>query len=184
MHHNVSTPALVPAHPLTPALTACSARLQSPPGASQPISRAHFTPQASLAPVDAPSSPKPDPQVCSTDSCAGSSGSKCLWLTADNPTATQAGAYLCSYIEIQDDDDDDDDELPPIPDDWANPIIATHCHTPLQPQTAAAVCASPAPDSFHPSSDRSTEDNTRDYKWLTDIFAVRIHFHHSSILFS
>ena len=90
----------------------------------------------------------------------------------------QAVSLSCSYIEIQEDDDDDDDELPPIPDDWATPIIATHCHPPLQPQSAAAVCAPPSPGSarFHPSSLRSTEDDTRDYKWLTDIFAVCIHF--------
>ena len=88
-----------------------------------------------------------------------------LWLIADNPTAIQAVALSCSYIEIQ---EDDDDELPSIPDDWATPIIATHCHPPLQPQSAATVCAPPTPS--------TTEDDTRDYKWLTDIFAVRIHF--------
>ena len=95
--------------------------------------------------------------------------------TADN-RHTHTQAVTSSYIEVL----DDDDELPPIPDDWAPPIIATHCHPPLQPQSAAVVCASPAAARFHPSSSsaRSTDDSTRDFKWLTDIFAVRIHFHH------
>jgi hypothetical protein len=85
-------------------------------------------------------------------------------------TATQAFAPSCSYNEIH----DDDDELPSIPDDWAAPIIATHCHT--QPLSAAPVSPQPADASFHRSSPRFTEGNTRDYKWLSDIFAVCIHF--------
>ena len=66
MQHRVSPPAGVPAHPLTIPPRACSARPQTPPGASQPTSRAHFTSQASLATMDAPSSSKPGPKVSST----------------------------------------------------------------------------------------------------------------------
>lgn len=89
-------------------------------------------------------------------------------------TATQAPTPSYEYIQAY--DDDDDDELPPLPEDWATPIIATHCQPVAlaQPQSAATVCA-PSSTSFHRTCVRSTEDNTRDYKWLTDIFAVRIH---------
>jgi len=162
MHLNVSVPIHHPAQLLTP--SACSALLQAPPGAFQSTPRTLSASQPCLAPMDAPSSPKSGPQVRSTNLWPVSIPASGSLLT----TATQANAPSCAYLEIHD-DYDDNDELPPIPEEWATPIIATHCQ-PVQPQSAA-VCA--------PASVRCTEDDTRDYKWLTDIFAVRIHLFHN-----
>ena len=87
-------PASVPAQLLTFALAPCSARLQTPPGASQPTSRAHFTSQASLAPMDAPASSKSGPKVGSTNSCIGQPAIRAQSAFGFNADNRHIGRYL------------------------------------------------------------------------------------------
>ena len=131
MHHNVSAPALVP----TQLTYSCPHRVfHSSPDPPWHVSTnfAHpFCVPGALSIHGYRIELKARPQgrfnllVCRS--------SKCLWLAADNPTATQASAPLCSYIEIQDDNDDDDNdnELPPIPDDWATCLDHSNLATAL-----------------------------------------------------
>ena len=94
MQHRVSPPARVPAHPLTFAPPACSPRLQTPPGASQPTSRAHYTSQASLAPMHAPSSSKSGRKVSSTDSCTGQTAICAQLVFGSGADNRHTGRYL------------------------------------------------------------------------------------------
>ena len=75
-------------------LPPCSARLQTPPGASQPTSRAHFTSQASLAPMGAPPSSKSGPKVSSTNSCIGQPAIRAQSAFGFNTDNRHTGRYL------------------------------------------------------------------------------------------